>query len=205
MLDISDPHWSTWPACIAVKAAGLQGAAVAERYLRRLRRAALTERIQVQREEAQLALAHDVRGLDLAAFRADLGGPRAAAAFRDDLATCRSYGVSGFPTMLFQPAGTEPDRRARPILVNGYRPLESLERVLASVAPGLVKHEARPTEELLAEYGPLTEAELSVITSSPLPELPRTLDTAAGRGRIARRDLRGGTLWELAEAPAVTA
>ncbi len=44
MLDVTDPHWSTWPACVAVEAAGLQGRAVGDRFLRRLRRAALTER-----------------------------------------------------------------------------------------------------------------------------------------------------------------
>ncbi len=205
MLDIADPHFSTWPACLAVKAAELQGAAVGERYLRRLRRAALTERIQVQREDAQLALARDVRGLDLAAFRADLGGPRAAAAFRDDLATCRSYGVSGFPTMLLQRPGPGAGPRSRPILVNGYRSLESLERALASVAPGLVEHGARPVEELLTEYGPLTEAELSAIISSPPSGLAGILDAAAARGSIARRDLAGGRLWEVSGAAVATA
>jgi predicted DsbA family dithiol-disulfide isomerase len=196
MLDITDPHWSTWPACIAVKAAGLQGADVGERYLRRLRRAALTERIQVQREDAQLALAREVRGLDLAAFQTELGGPRAAEAFREDIATCRAYGVSGFPTLLLQPADDDSDRRVRSILVNGYRSLQSLERALAGVAPGLVKHPARSVGDLLAEYGPLTEAELSAISSLTPPELANALDAAAARGRVARKDVRAGTLWE---------
>ena len=44
MDDISDPHFSTWPACIPVKAAQLQGEAVGESYLRRWRRPALPDR-----------------------------------------------------------------------------------------------------------------------------------------------------------------
>jgi len=196
MLDITDPHFSTWPANVAVKAAALQGARVGERYLRRLRRAALAERIQVQREDAQLALAREVAGLDLEAFRAEHSGPRALAAFQEDLGLCRAYGASGFPTMLLKPAGPSPDQRARPILVNGYRPLQTLERALASVAPGLVRHGARPIEDLLAEYGPLTEAELSAITSLTPPELASSLEEAAARGRVARKELRGGALWQ---------
>jgi len=62
MTDITDPHWSTWPANVAVKAGTLQSSAVGDRYLRRLRRAALTERVQVQREDAQLELARQVPG-----------------------------------------------------------------------------------------------------------------------------------------------
>ncbi len=201
MLDITDPHFSTWPANVAVKAAALQGARIGERYLRRLRRAALTERIQVQREDAQLALAREVAGLDLEAFRAERSGPRALAAFQEDLGLCRAYGASGFPTMLLQPSGPAPDQRARPILVNGYRPPQTLERALASVAPGLVRHGARPIEDLLAEYGPLTEAELSAITSLTPTELASSLEDAAARGRVARKELRGGALWQANVAP----
>jgi putative protein-disulfide isomerase len=85
MLDITDPHWSTWPACIAVKAATAQGPTVGERYLRRLRRAALTERAQVQELGVQVDLAHQVPGLDVEAFRRELGSERPRAAFHDDL------------------------------------------------------------------------------------------------------------------------
>ena len=76
MLDITDPHFSTWPANVAVKAAEIT----------------LAERTQVQREDAQVALAREVAGLDVEAFRAELSGPRALAAFHEDLDTCRVPG-----------------------------------------------------------------------------------------------------------------
>jgi hypothetical protein len=36
-LDMTGPHFSTWPANIAANASGLQGAEVGDHYLRRLR------------------------------------------------------------------------------------------------------------------------------------------------------------------------
>jgi protein-disulfide isomerase-like protein with CxxC motif len=112
MLDITDPHWSTWPACVAVKAAELQGRAIGDRFLRRLRRAALTERAQAQRTDVQLRLAAEVTSLDVSRFEADLKGPAAAEAFRRDRAEGAAYGASGFLTMLFRLAPPNPRRAA---------------------------------------------------------------------------------------------
>jgi len=99
-LELNDPHFSTWPACIAVKAAFLQGEEIGERLLRRFRRAALTERRNISRREVQEELAREVEGLDLARWRMDLENGRAARAFEEDLEECRRYGVTGFPTLL---------------------------------------------------------------------------------------------------------
>jgi predicted DsbA family dithiol-disulfide isomerase len=195
MTDITDAHWSTWPANVAVKAAMLQSPEVGDRYLRRLRRAALTERVQVQRQDAQLELAREVPGLDLEAFRRALGGEEASKAFRDDLALCAAYGVTGFPTMLFKPAANDEDRQA--ILVGGHRPLATYESVLAKVAPGLTRHAPRAVEVLLAEYGPLTSRELGEILGQSTADAERDLRAQATGGRIEAVDLRGGTLWAL--------
>ena len=183
MLDITDPHWSTWPACIAVKAAMAQGTAVGERYLRRLRRAALTERAQVQNLGVQMDLAHQVRGFDVEAFRRELESERPQAAFHDDLGLCAAYEVTGFPTMLFRSAAHAGQADAEPgILVGGHRSLATYERILAQVMPGLARHGPRSVGELLAEHGPLTTREIGEITGQG-PSIEESLHRAAAEGR----------------------
>lgn len=191
MLDIADPHWSTWPACVAVKAAELQGPTIGERFLRRLRRAALTERAQVQRVDVQLRLAHDVTGLDVDRLSTDLGDRRAADAFQHDLAECAARGASGFPTMLFRPEG--PEALDEGILVSGYRSLATYERVLAEIAPALEKEPPRSTAELLSEYGPLTTRELVEITGRR--DLVSELGPDVAAGRLTRTEVHGGVFW----------
>jgi putative protein-disulfide isomerase len=196
MLDITDPHWSTWPACVAVKAAELQGRAAGDRFLRRLRRAALTEREQAQREDVQLRLAAEIPGLDVGRLESDLRSPAAAEAFQRDRAECAAHGVSGFPAMLFRVAG--PDAREAGLLVGGHRSLEVYERVVEELVPGLERQAARPIPALLCEYGPLTTRELGAITGKV--DVRASLEAEAASGRIGRVDLRGGTFWKSAEA-----
>lgn len=188
MLDITDPRWSTWPACVAVKAAELQGPWVGDRFLRRLRRAIFTERAQAQRPDVQLGLARDVPGLDVERLEADLGGRAAAEAFQRDLAECAAYRASGFPTMLFRPAApAAPDDG---ILVGGFRSLATYERVLAELAPGLERQPPRTTAALLADHGPLTTRELVELTGRR--ELGAELGAEAAAGRLRRAEVRGG-------------
>jgi len=70
MEDITDPHFSTWPACRAVKAVFLQGDDVGERYLRRMRRAALTERKVISLPEAY---AYHLTSADACSSRSSTG------------------------------------------------------------------------------------------------------------------------------------
>ncbi len=191
MLDITDPHWSTWPACVAVKAAELQGAAAGDRFLRRLRRAALTERAQVQRADVQLRLAAEDPGFDVRRFESDLGSTAAREAFERDRAECAAHGAGGFPTMLFRLAGQH--ARGEGLLVGGHRSLATYERVVDELAPGLERQPARPIPTLLSEYGPLTTRELGAITGNP--DVLASLRAEAALGRIGRVDVRGGTFW----------
>lgn len=102
-----------------VKAAELQGPVVGERYLRRLRRAAIAERVQVQQTEARLELAAEVPALDVVAMQAALQDQRAAVACHQDLALGREVGVTGFPTMLFRTAGPQADPANQPGILAG--------------------------------------------------------------------------------------
>jgi protein-disulfide isomerase-like protein with CxxC motif len=201
MEDITDPHFSTWPACVAVKAAQLQGEEVGEAYLRRMRRAALTERKVVSQPEVYRALAREVPGLDVERFQRDLDRGAADRAFREDLAECRRWGVSGFPTLLFRATGPVLVPGAeRPHLVVGHRSFSTYRGVLRALAPGLVEHAPRDVLELLSVYGPLTTRELSEIQNRPADEVVREMEGRAARGQVERVPVRGGEFWRLLNA-----
>jgi len=196
MDDITDPHFSTWPACRAVKAAFLQGEAVGERYLRRMRWAALTERQIISLPEVYLALAQEVEGLDRERFRTDLENGAAERAFQADLAECRRYGATGFPTLLFQRhsplavPGAE-----RQILVVGHRAFATYRQVLRQLAPDLEEHPPRDVLTLLAEYGPLTTRELAEVHGKSVEVMREEMEALAAKGQVRKQPVRSGEFW----------
>ncbi len=202
MEDITDPHFSTWPACIAVKAAQLQGEALGEAYLRRLRRAALTERRIISRPDVYLELAEEVPGLDMDRFRADLDAGAADRVFQADLAECRRYGVTGFPTLLFAAAGeVGAPGVGQPLLVVGHRSFATYRQVLLRVAPDLREYAPRDPTRLLAVYGPLTTRELAELLDRSLDEVRAHMEALAARGRVEHLAVRRGEFWRLAAPP----
>ncbi len=183
MEDITDPHFSTWPACQAAKAAFLQGKAVGERYLRRMRRAALTERKIISLPEVYLALAEEVAGLDAERFQADLESGAAERAFQADLAECRRYGATGFPTLLFQRTGSVvAPGTERPILLVGHRSFATYRQVLRQLAPNLEEHPPREVRTLLTDYGPLTSRELAEVYDKSVEVMRTEMEALAAKG-----------------------
>lgn len=141
-----DPPASSYPACLAVKAAGLQGAAAAARYLARAREAVMRERRNIARPEVLHELADElagVRGLgfDPERFRSDFASEAAQEAFRDDLKETRYREIGRFPTLVFRaPHGSG-------VLLAGYRPYAALRAALLHVAPGLEAAQSFPDED----------------------------------------------------------
>jgi hypothetical protein len=129
---------SSYPACLAVKAAGRQGPEVGEAYLRRLREAVMTGRRDIARGEMLLAIADELAAdrsrapaLDAGRFREDLVAPAIADAFHEDLREIRYRDIRRFPTLVFR-AGDGPG-----IAMVGYRPYAIIRGVLAQLRPGL--------------------------------------------------------------------
>lgn len=201
MRENQDPHWSTWPACIAAKAAALQDETVGESFLRRLRRAAQAEGRNASAAAVYEAVAEATPGLDLARFKEAIADGSAARAFQEDRQIGAQVGVHSFPTLLV--ANPDPAKGIRPILMGGARDFATFQQVLTRVAPELVAHAPRALPELLADYGALTTRELSELLGKPASELRAELDA---HPEIRRVPVRTGEFWELgkAEAPAVS-
>jgi predicted DsbA family dithiol-disulfide isomerase len=118
------PPASTYPACLAVKAAGDQGDELAARYLRRLREGFAYRIRKLDTTEALVEEAREA-GLDAKRFRIDLASNATVEAFGADLEHMRARGL-GVPALVFSGEGGERT-------VSGYADYETL-RDAASAA-----------------------------------------------------------------------
>lgn len=179
MIWLQDPPASSYPACVAVKAAGRQGAAVEEAYLRRLREAVMLERRNVARREVLVELFDELSGGPLSGrFRRDLVGEEALAVFREDLKDASYRNIGRFPAFVLRGAG------GRAVLLVGYRPYPVFREALAAVAPDLEPVRTAADPVAYARYwGSITAAEVAEAVGRPAAEVARTLDEAGGLAR----------------------
>src|SRR5690606_25173680 len=115
-----DPPASSYPACMAVKSAGLQSAEAEEAFLRCLREAIMIRSENISNKEVLLEVANEVAGIitdfNCEQFRKDLGGDVALEAFRKNLQEVQHHQISRFPTLLVKNQNNQAIRLA------GYRP-----------------------------------------------------------------------------------
>lgn len=125
---ITDPPSSSFPACIAVKCAGLQSKETEDRYLYLLQRAVMVDNLNIARTEVLLNIAATIPGaFDLSLFREDLLGGRGKEAFRLDLQECKYLGIARLPTLIFRRPGRPP------LLSSGYQSYRSLKKVYGTL------------------------------------------------------------------------
>lgn len=157
-----NPPASSYPACIAVKAAEQQSPIAAENYLRKVREAVMLHGQNIAERDVLLQtgikLAEALPGVfDAEAFREALGGEEAHKAFKQDLVQVRLHGVSRFPTLTMRQEGEE-----KGVMIIGYRPYEALEQALLQVAPGLQPIQHTTDEmEYRRYWGSATEREVN--------------------------------------------
>ncbi len=94
-------HRSSYPLCIAYKAAQLTDPEKADQYLLRLRRATIVETRQTTLKEELAAAARDV-GIDESLFLRHFEDSSAEQAFQEDLRFTQSIGIRGLPSCLIQ-------------------------------------------------------------------------------------------------------
>ena len=190
-------HFSTWPANIAAKAAFRQGEDVGFRYLRRLRRAALTERKIISDEKVYLELARETEGLNMVLFEGDLASGAAKADFLADQQTCQAWQTFGFPSMVFYKEGADTKHLTREVAsyVGGHHPMKTYDEVIHRLCPDIVSYEARDETELVDVYGPMTERELGQVKDRTKEEELEVLEKLEEEGRIVRTERVRGNVW----------
>ena len=185
---LTDPLPSSYPACMAFKAAELQGVEKAERFLRRIREMVMLEKTNIARPE-NLRQAALESGIDMVRFDADYNSS-AQQLFRQDLQLCAQFRVQGFPSMFFV------DDASNKILVYGARPYGEYEAAVKKLAPSAEKKEPPSAEQLFDRYSTLTTKEFSMIKGVLMPEADRMLSVLAEKGIVKRQPVKNGVLWK---------
>ena len=121
--DACQPKRATYPACRAVIAAGFQKQSGRMQLYTAIQHAYYLEARDPSDQDTLIALGAEV-GLNTTQFECDLTGAAVQAAFESELVQVRSFGVSGFPTVLWQPAGAT-DRDIH-VLAAGFTDLDTL-------------------------------------------------------------------------------
>lgn len=130
---MKDPPASSYPACIAVKCAGLQSEEAAIGLFKRLQQAAMRDLQNISRATTIRLVAnylsHELPSFSEQQFTSDWKAERATDSFRDDLAYTSRNGVTRFPTLIVEAAGE------RGILLPGYRTHEGVLHAIKEAFP----------------------------------------------------------------------
>ncbi|WP_162915343.1 DsbA family protein [Paraflavitalea soli] len=133
---MKDPPASSYPACIAVKAAALQLPEAGITLFRNLQQALMAAGKNIaswpilQSLAAQLVAEYPA--FDLRQFEADYKQDAAIDAFKQDLARVAQYRITRFPTLLIEIPGQ------KGILLAGYRTGEGIMQAVEQAFPNLV-------------------------------------------------------------------
>jgi len=192
MLASVDDFNSTWPACIAAKAADLQGRDVGRAYLRRLREAWTLDGRGIHSRSVQEAIANE-SGLNLDSFRSALDDGSAEGAFQADRAESQELGVTGFPTFVLH-QGPESVR------IDGWRPWDAIDDFLRELDPHVEPRPLATSEkavrELLGRYERLATREVAAVLGSTDDDAEILLEELEGSGSANRRTVGNGLIWE---------
>ena len=207
----SDGVRSTYPACIAFRAAAEQGPAAAERYLRALREGFMCHGHRLDGPEALGAEARRA-GLDVQRFRIDLESNAILEAFAGDLeesrtipdaaraaglATEGSHGSKverlAFPALRFIPEGGGEER-----WVGGDDSYEEWREaaIAAGASPSAESHPDVPAA--LRRFHSMATVELEAVCDLPGPRAGAEAWRLASEWRLRRVPVLSGELWELA-------
>jgi hypothetical protein len=174
---LEGPPSSSYPACIAVKAAADQGSPAP--YIRRLREGFMCRRRRLDTGEALIEEARATPGIDVERFRIDVSSHAILEAFAADLE--RSAGV-GMPALEF---GDE----AR---VEGFEACRA-----ALEARTGADYDGPSIEDALREFGSMATAEVAAVCDLPGPRAPAELWRLAAEWRVKPERVLGGELWML--------
>jgi predicted DsbA family dithiol-disulfide isomerase len=207
---------STFPACMAFKAAAEQGPAEAERYLRALREGIMCRRRKLDSVEPLVEEAR-AAGLDAERFRVDVGSHAIVEAFGADLEETRAVPDAARERGLVAEAPSG-ERLALPALrfiadaAESPRPVgDGTEQWCgandgydgwreAALAAGAVPASGPPPSVIgaLERFGSLAAAEVSAVCDLPGPRAHAELWRLATEWRIRPERVLTGELWRLA-------
>jgi predicted DsbA family dithiol-disulfide isomerase len=202
-----NPISSTYPACMAVKAAGEQGPELEYRYLRRLREGLMFERRKLDSAEALIAEAGPA-GLDVERFRIDVYSEAITEKFAADLEEVRTIpdqareqdktketeGIVrlSLPSLVF--IGADGERHG----VWGWSPYEDYREAARAAGAEPVNEGALEPLAAVDRFGRLATKELEILAGRPRPLVEAELWALASEFKLRPAAVLTGTLWEAA-------
>lgn len=159
---ISNPVDTSYLACMAVKAAGIQSRVAEEAMLRKLREAVMISRKNIGEIDVILDIAAQLeqeKVLKKEVFREDLFSNKVSELFKGDLDRTKASGVSRFPTLLIT-------YENRTYQITGYRPFSELQKTFSLIDPGLKLNEEVDPELYKNSWKNITDRELSEMTET---------------------------------------
>jgi predicted DsbA family dithiol-disulfide isomerase len=178
---------SSYPACMAVKAAAEQGPGAAVRYLRAVREGLMCFRRKLDAVEALVEEGRRAR-LDVERFRIDLGSHAIVEAFGADLEETRADERISFPSIVFEGGHgaygfSSYDELRAAAFAAGAEPLAD------AVSPGVL--------DALRRFGTMATAEVAAVCALPGPRAPAELWRLASQWQVRPVRIVTGELWEL--------
>jgi predicted DsbA family dithiol-disulfide isomerase len=186
---LEGPIHSTYPGCMAVKAAAEQSEDGGYRYLRAVQEGLLCFRRKLDSAEALVDVARGV-GLDVERFRIDLESHAIVEAFGADLEATRGVPDLTLPSASFTGEGRDPH------WVLGASPYETW-RDAALAAGAAPTGEAPPSvTEALARFGRMAVVEVGAVCELPGPTAAAELWRLAAEWRVRPVPVLAGSLFE---------
>lgn len=187
---LDDPLHSSYPPSIAFKAAQMQDPNKALIFYRKIKEMVFVQKINTTKvEHLQAAALHAV--LDPKQMLKDMQGP-AAIAFENDVKLARSYGIKGFPSILFT------DGNQDQYLLYGFKPYEEFEQAIQKWNPNALKKPINTNYlNLFNQYSTLTTKEYAVLTHKNKAEAETFLNQLFELDRLDRYHSKNGYLWQL--------
>ena len=201
---------STYPACIAFRAAAEQGPDAASRYLRVLREGFMCHGRKLDGPEALVTEARRA-GLDAQRFRIDLESNAILEAFAGDLeetrtipdgareaglATEGSHGSRverlAFPALRLIPAGDAPEEH----WVGGDHPYEDWRSAAIAAGATPLNGPHPDVAAALGRFGSMATAELEAVCDLPGPRAGAEVWRLASEWRARRVPVLNSELWE---------
>ena len=183
-----NPPESTWPANIAYKAAQFQDLAVADRYLRRVREAALLEGQNVGEYPTLFELAGEM-GLSVGAMEGAVESGQAKEAFFNDVREGHRHSVAGFPTVFIR-FGDQEEK------LEGWHPYPEYEAAVERLTGGRLERWSIPDPlGFLQQHERATTQEVALVLQQRHESVRRRLASLADEGLVQRRPLPRTTVW----------
>ena len=186
---IEDPLDSSYPSCIAMKAAQIQSKEKAVKFMRILREHLYLDKKNIAKWE-NIAKAAELAGLDIQTLKTDYEG-KAKTLFQEDLNYAKKLGVRGFPTLFFADADNNQ------LTVYGSKPYASYENALLALYPEAKKKQfiAENPLSLFEVYPTLAPKEYAVILDISYSEASFILETLFEKGKLDKKSIKNGALY----------